>query len=220
MPQTREGAAKSAAKNAGLELGEYLARRAAGLKRCTGCKEWRPVSMFDKDLSRSDGLTAGAHCCRRVKVRVDRRGKTSHFKGRKHTAESRALLREKALGRAGPMAGRRHSIESRQKMSQTRRERGPKGAACHTYVDGKGVERLGERLTDKYKQWRYDVMMRDRFTCQHCGDARGGNLHAHHIKPFSTHPELRTVIANGITLCEPCHKAVHAADRERKPAEA
>ncbi|WP_416360620.1 HNH endonuclease [Burkholderia gladioli] len=53
-------------------------------------------------------------------------------------------------------------------------------------------------------------MLRDRFTCQHCGDARGGNLHAHHILPFATHPELRVDVSNGITLCKPCHKAVHA----------
>lgn len=57
--------------------------------------------------------------------------------------------------------------------------------------------------------WRNEVFVRDDFTCQHCGQ-KGGKLQAHHIKPFSTHPDLREDLDNGITLCVDCHKAEHS----------
>lgn len=114
------------------------------------------------------------------------------------------------IGKVGPWLGKKLPLETRAKISRSVRKVTPRGAACHSYRDGKHVERVGERFTGKYKQWRYDVMLRDHFTCQHCGDARGGNLHAHHVKDFATHPELRLALSNGITLCKPCHEAVHA----------
>lgn len=124
--------------------------------------------------------------------------------------ESRAKMSAAAKARPSNRIGKAHSLETRAKISAVTRERTPRGSRAPGYIDGKGTERLGERLTDGYKRWRYDVMMRDGFTCQKCGDSRGGNLHAHHVKPFATHPELRLVLANGTTLCEDCHKAVHA----------
>lgn len=61
----------------------------------------------------------------------------------------------------------------------------------------------------EYKEWRRLVYKRDSYTCQHCGDNRGGNLHAHHIKPVAIHPELALEIQNGLTLCNPCHTKLH-----------
>jgi hypothetical protein len=58
-------------------------------------------------------------------------------------------------------------------------------------------------------EWRKAVFERDNHTCQMC-KARGGLLHAHHVKPFAKHPEFRFDIDNGQTLCKPCHKAVHS----------
>ncbi len=84
-----------------------------------------------------------------------------------------------------------------------------RGEASPAYRDGKTAERRGERFSAEYKRWRYDVFTRDQFTCQKCGDAKGGNLVAHHIKGFSTFPDLRYVLANGVTWCRPCHDAHH-----------
>ncbi len=49
------------------------------------------------------------------------------------------------------------------------------------------------------------MFVRDDYTCVWCGQL-GGTLNADHIKPFSTHPELRFDLDNGRTLCVECHK--------------
>lgn len=63
------------------------------------------------------------------------------------------------------------------------------------------------------KSWRKAVFERDSFTCQLCGDDNGGNLNAHHIKPFALYPELRFDVDNGLTLCESCHIDIHRNGR-------
>lgn len=62
------------------------------------------------------------------------------------------------------------------------------------------------RSTPEQIKWAKDVKDRDKYTCQKCGNKSGGNLNSHHLMKFSEYPELRTVLDNGITLCEECHK--------------
>jgi 5-methylcytosine-specific restriction endonuclease McrA len=59
-----------------------------------------------------------------------------------------------------------------------------------------------------YKQWRGAVLKRDGGRCQRCGTIPA-SPHAHHIKPWETHPELRFIVGNGETLCPACHAAEH-----------
>ena len=61
---------------------------------------------------------------------------------------------------------------------------------------------------------------RDDFACQWCGDNRGSNLNADHIKPFAVILSEKNIssidealkcedlwdLSNGRTLCEECHK--------------
>ncbi len=54
----------AAASRLGLSLAEYQARRDAGEKWCTGCKDWHPVAEFAHDSSRSDGLRAACRASR------------------------------------------------------------------------------------------------------------------------------------------------------------
>lgn len=70
-------------------------------------------------------------------------------------------------------------------------------------------DREANRDYFEYNKWRLDVFKRDEYTCQNCGDKRGGNLVAHHILNYSEHVSLRTDINNGITLCSKCHKEFH-----------
>ena len=65
-----------------------------------------------------------------------------------------------------------------------------------------------ERTSYKSKEWSKAVRERDNHTCQICGETEG-RLHAHHIKPWKHHPELRYEVDNGQTLCPPCHQDVH-----------
>jgi 5-methylcytosine-specific restriction endonuclease McrA len=193
-----------------MDLASYLARIENGEKWCTGCRDWRPVDQFGRDASRSDGLASACQRCRRVAERVSTKGRPSAFRGRTHSDDAKSRMSAARRGKPNGRLGAKHTLETRKKISAVTRERTPRGRACHSFKDGKMAERRGERLSLEYKRWRYDVYVRDGFACRHCGDARGGNLHAHHIKPFADHPELRYDVGNGITLCKPCHKKVHA----------
>jgi 5-methylcytosine-specific restriction endonuclease McrA len=72
-------------------------------------------------------------------------------------------------------------------------------------------ERDKRRDSAKSLKWRLAIYHRDGFACQCCGDARGGNLNAHHINDHKSHKDKRFDISNGITLCEPCHRGFHKA---------
>lgn len=76
------------------------------------------------------------------------------------------------------------------------------------------------RSCSYYIKWRTQVFIRDNFTCQDCGNNKGGNLEAHHIKSLSKilknnkitnleeaiHCKELWNIDNGKTLCIDCHK--------------
>lgn len=130
------------------------------------------------------------------------------MKGRTFSPEARARMgRKKGCDNSHRAVPR--TPEERARISAATRASTPRGAACHSFKDGLMVERRGERHSQEYKRWRFDVFSRDRFTCRHCLDDRGGNLNAHHILRFATHAELRYTVSNGLTLCDHCHKTVH-----------
>ena len=64
-----------------------------------------------------------------------------------------------------------------------------------------------DRRSNKYKNWKNEVLKRDFFTCQMCGSKV--DLVVHHIKSFSENKNLRFDINNGVVLCKFCHKKVH-----------
>ena len=74
-----------------------------------------------------------------------------------------------------------------------------------------------ERLTNRYQLsgnnmviWRTNIYTRDSYTCQVCGDNKGGNLNAHHLNGWNAFPEQRFDLDNGVTLCTDCHKEFHS----------
>lgn len=137
-------------------------------------------SKISRDL-RKHGIKTRAFSTKGLKTRL----------GMRHSQETKEKIRQKALGRRIP-------LHVREKM-------GSPGSRNPGWIDGRTPENKRQRRTIAYKLWREAVFKRDDFTCQSCGK-RGGKLNADHIKPFSSHPELRTSIDNGRTLCEPCHR--------------
>lgn len=70
-------------------------------------------------------------------------------------------------------------------------------------------EKLPRNRGTAHYKWVDAILSRDLETCQHCG-IKGVEMHAHHIKSYKHHPELRYDFSNGITLCFSCHWKVHA----------
>lgn len=120
-------------------------------------------------------------------------------KNKKLSLTHRKNLSISHKGKIPPNKGKRWSIENRMKVSGKKR---------YNWKGGVTKEYKKVRKSVEYKLWRESVYNRDRFTCQKYGIV-GGVLRAHHILNFSTHPELRFAIDNGITLSDRAHKEFH-----------
>ena len=209
MSQTKDGALKTRAKWAGLTPGEYSRMEQAGLKRCTRCKEWKPVLDFGKDRTRPDGIDRSCFTCRRVKERKPTKGRVSAFKGHKHTDEAKQKMSAARKGKPGPNKGIPLSDEVKKKISLAVRKNQPRGKDAYNFSHGNFQRSLNDRRKTEYLDWRTSVFERDHYTCQDCDDDHGGNLRAHHIMSFAENPELRFDVSNGITLCHHCHELRH-----------
>ena len=113
-----------------------------------------------------------------------------------HTQEFRQSLSER-------LKGNKHSL------GKTAWNKGLKGFGAgpkHPCWKG-GITPLHQTIRHslEYREWRRAVFQRDNYTCVECGDDRGRNLEADHIKPFAFFPDLRFDVSNGRTLCHDCH---------------
>ncbi len=89
-----------------------------------------------------------------------------------------------------------------------------KGENHYNWRGGTTSERASDMISREYKEWRKEVFERDEYTCQNCGDKKGGNLRAHHLAGWSKNPDLRHEVSNGITLCDDCHKLEHSKKQD------
>lgn len=142
---------------------------------------------------------------RGVWVRTARHRKiiSDSLKGVGHpcTSETREKIR-KTLKRY--FATTALSTETRHNISAAQR-RLVKEGRHHLWKGGLTKRNVLIRQTLRYRLWRESVFERDNWTCVKCG-VRGVKLHAHHLRPFAKHPDLRFAVDNGATLCVPCHK--------------
>lgn len=77
-----------------------------------------------------------------------------------------------------------------------------KGEEHYNYKkDRSTLAKKQERNDSAYKEWRKEVWLRDNFKCKIGNPDCLGKIEAHHILGWSSHPELRYQINNGITLC-------------------
>lgn len=148
-------------------------------------------------------------------------GKDNPFYGKKHSDISKIKIKEKR--KLQDMSWRKDWHPSEESKLKNRLKHIGKrlGYENNMWKGGKMKEYpifFQIRLSFKYRQWRSDIFTRDKFICQECFKI-GGNLHAHHIKPFykiideykiksledADNCEELWNINNGITLCENCH---------------
>ena len=126
---------------------------------------------------------------------IYKRKSTQGFqKGKKFTEEHKQKLR---------CVKHFFSKEHREKLSQAK-----KGKQSNAWKGGISSENHRIRTSIEIQLWRHSVFARDNFTDQKTG-VKGGKLVAHHILNFSSHPELRFAIDNGITLSMESHRAFH-----------
>lgn len=59
-----------------------------------------------------------------------------------------------------------------------------------------------------FVRWAKEVKMRDHYTCVVCG-RRGLHLESHHLNAWSSFPDERYDLDNGITLCKDHHDMFH-----------
>lgn len=209
MAQTHEGAEKACANRLGIPLEDFRKLNIEN-KWCRKCSTWRPRTEFDKDRSRGDGLCP---VCKvhRVRIRKPTKGRVSTFKGKQHTEEAKQKMRD-AIRPPSNFKGVPRSPEVRAKISLIVKKNASRGPSHYAWKGGvtPDLERLRNGVD--YARWRHEVFKRDNFTCQKCGDSRGGNLRGHHLYSFANHPEFRFHGAHGITVCLPCHKKIHQED--------
>ncbi len=128
------------------------------------------------------------------------------MKGKHHTEEIRKKISNANKGKVTWNKGRKNCFSERtlKKLSETQ-----KGSKSHFWKGGITPENLRIRHSIEFRLWREAVFARDNWTCQKCGNNKGGNLNSHHILNFAEYLELRFAIDNGITLCEIDHNKFH-----------
>ncbi len=65
----------------------------------------------------------------------------------------------------------------------------------------------------RYMTWRKAVYKRDGYKCRWPGcKCNSKKINAHHIKKWATHPLMRFIVSNGITLCWEHHESVRGKE--------
>lgn len=128
------------------------------------------------------------------------RGDKNPFYGKKHSEESRKIMKEK----------RKNQVFSKETLIKKRNSMMGKNKGEKSWNWQGGITPINKKIWQsvEMKVWREIVFERDNYICQKT-KIKGIELHPHHILNFSSHPELRFDINNGITLSKKSHKEFH-----------
>ena len=132
------------------------------------------------------------------------------------TREKMSILRK---GMNTWSKGRECSQEHRKKVSVSLiGNKRALGRKPWNYIEDRTlVNRQIERNNPEYKQWRKQVWLRDNFKCKIANPDCEGKIEAHHILGWSSHPELRYQLNNGITLCHAHHPRKRSEEAKLSP---
>lgn len=128
-----------------------------------------------------------------------------------------------------PRRGWRHTEEARQKCIEAARTphpsmrgdgnpmHGRRGPLHPNFLGGSTPERQRVYASAEWAAVVRDVLARDGYRCVRCGSGntrkthRGRSLlHAHHVKGWAAHPDLRLDPGNIVTMCATCHRWTHS----------
>jgi hypothetical protein len=159
-----------------------------------------------------------------------KKGNTPWNKGVKGLQEAwnKGIKWAEMSGENHPMYGKKQKPESVAKMKAKLKGRSVWNKGKKTGIRPSSVFKKGEHVGENNINWKggvtpihnqirssiegrlwiQSVFARDGYTCQKTG-VKGGKLTAHHILNFSSNPELRFAIDNGITLSIESHKEFH-----------
>lgn len=143
---------------------------------------------------------------------ISKRSNSENMKG-KYSGENNYFYGKHFYGEQNGFYGKKHSKETKKKMM---------GINNGSWKDGITPLYKMLRTNDKYLEWKYKIVKRDKI-CQICGCKKHGLLIVHHIIKVSTilqYYKITTIkealkckklwdINNGITMCKNCHKKAH-----------
>src|SRR5205823_3190596 len=110
MAGTNEGAWKGAARKCGLRMEDYRALRQAGLKRCRGCLEWKPLAEYQRNSNSTDGHGYRCTACR---LGISTPEEASLSSSERKRLRIRKAWETRRLTFVPPMKGKTMSEESR-----------------------------------------------------------------------------------------------------------
>ena len=142
--------------------------------------------------------------------------------GLKHSKETKKKIGRKGDKNKNWKGGKPKCLDCGKLLSNYNNKRcsicSKKGNNSPMWKGGITKERVKIWFSNEYKIWRKLVFKRDNYICKKCNKrSRKGKrleLEAHHIKLFSTFPEFRFDVKNGITLCKKCHNKTKRKEKD------
>ena len=90
------------------------------------------------------------------------------------------------------------------------------GSKHPNWINGATPERQRVYAQSFWRELVKHVYKRDGYRCARCGKGhtRENKLHAHHVKPWGSHPESRLDLENLVTVCNKCHWWIHSNENK------
>src|SRR3990167_8055294 len=131
-----------------------------------------------------------------------RRNQIEKHKNYKFTEEHRRNISLSQKGKIGYWKGKEYPLEARKKISNSMKGKNSKN---NNPMWKGGIYPETRLQRDLFKKTiQNQVLERDNYTCQLCGE-KGGDLRVDHIQSWAEYVELRFNMDNCRTLCVPCH---------------